>query len=53
MRQIVQDYLAKPDSKLLSKMTTEEQSYCKGQTPKKVKAPKTKLAPPKEENADS
>ena len=53
MRQIVQDYLSKPDSKLFAKMTTEEQRFCDAQTPKKVKAPKPKLAPPKEENADS
>ena len=54
MRQIVQDYLEKPNSKLFDAMTSEEQRWVDKQAnPKKAKASKPKAAPPKEENADS
>ena len=47
MRKIVQDYLEKPNAKLLAAMTSEEQRYIDNQNPKKEKAPKAPK--PKEE----
>ncbi len=54
MRQIVQDYLEKPDPKLFDAMTSEEQRWVEKQAnPKKAKASKPKAAAPKEDHADS
>ena len=49
MRKIVEEYLAKPEKKLLSQMTSEEQRYVARVAPAKVEPKAEENTKPKKE----